>query len=151
MKKLNLIFLILLLTGCGGTSKNVNSPVTWSKIASSGHLENTTQKKYLVFDNQQGLDRALMELSLPQQDIDFGKYRVLMLGIGEHGDGSSLTINSIEEIDTHTKVIVDVNHPGKHCITIDIARSALNGFYKIESNKEILIVENLKLKECTPQ
>ncbi len=145
----------LTLPGCSEESLAVDEPVNleWTEIANTAIFRANTRKRFFVFEHQQGLDNMLLGLTRPRSapQVDFSKYKVVMLGIGGRGEGVGLSISSVEEFERYTQVNINFNHPGEHCIGTLIGYPPRLIFYKIKTRKEIIISEHLNLAHCEPR
>ncbi len=152
---LYLLFIVAIvstLSGCSEESLTVDESVSveWSEFARVGVADKDIHKQLLVFNHPQGLDNMLLALSMPQQTIDFRQYQVVMLGIGQHGEGDGFSMRSAREFKHHTQVSVDFHRPSAYCAIPLIGHSPIAIFFKIKTRKEIIISEYLNVAYCEP-
>lgn len=137
MRKIFLVFLLLLLTNCG-TSKSVKN-VSY-QILTESEYKGKKKQTYQVIDNHNDLKKLysiIQDDLIPQ--VDFAKSKIVALHLGEQRTGGyGISVESITQKENKVYVKIKKTYPNN-----EVTRTTTSPFtiVKIDTSKKIEFVE----------
>lgn len=143
---------VLLACSAQSDSQRPLPLVPYTEIASgmnpiSGVVEN---RKIEVFRDQSSLDSrwAYYVQPAPQTSIDFTRHQVVLINLGLHRAGLDIPkVVAARDHESFIELITVLIQAGPRCVVPQVFTSPFL-FIKLESNKDIVFVEQFQLRDC---